>query len=185
MGIKVGKPRTVPCLKMAYTKNLCNEFRLLYNTPKYIGTRDFQEAMKHYGIKTVCADAAAKPHLDHRKIGIELLSNISLPLKANLPRALGGTGVKMLIDDELQVIYFLRSKKNIRIFSLIGFSTSELRFGLKGADCPNIHQLKRLMKGDFSDKSDASEMERVERHVENCPRCQSVSDMLAINEGSN
>jgi hypothetical protein len=185
MEIKVGKSHTAPlCLKMIYTKNLCIEFRQLYNTPKYIGTRDFQKAMDHYGIKTVCADAAAKPHLDNCEIVEELLSNLSLMLRVNLSQSLGGTGVKMLIDNELNMIYFLKSKENIRIFSLIGFSTSELRFGRKGEDCPDINQLKRLFKGDLSGKSDASEMERVERHVENCPDCQDIIDRLAIKKGS-
>jgi len=113
---------------------------------------------------------------------VKLLQNSRDSIKPALDHALmqvfGRTGVKMLIDEEMNKIYFLRSKENLRIFSSIGSTPAGLRSGPIGSDCPTEHQLRRLMKGDFLGESKEFE---IERHVENCPRCQNtVLGMMSV-----
>ena len=175
--MEIRKPCGMPlCVKKAYTFHLCDKFSELNNIPEYIGTQNFQKFTEHYGIKKVLVDAAAKPHLDNREIVKGLLSNLSMSLKENLARTLGGTGVKMLHDDDLNKLYFLRSKENICIFSLIGFSTSELRFGPKDEDCPNIHWLKRYVR----DVIDPVTKAQIKKHLKTCLSCADIVSTLKI-----
>ena len=165
------------CVKKAFTRSLSPEYRGLNNVPQYIGNGNFQEAMKNYGIKTVCADNAAKPHLNIPRLVSKLLLNSHDSLKKpaldhDLMQIFGRTGVKVLIDEEMNKLYFLRSKENLRIFTTIGSTPAGLRTGPGGKDCPTVNQLRRLMKGDFLGESKEIE---IERHVENCERCLNIA----------
>ena len=136
----------------------------------------FGSPWRNYGIKTVCADNDAKPLLNPPRLLVKLLLTSRNTLKPALDHELmqifGRTGVKIIIDEELHKIYFLRSKENLSIFSSIGSTPAGLRSGPGGKDCPTVNQLRRLMKGDFLGESKEFE---IERHVENCERCLNIA----------
>ena len=167
-----------PCIRTAYTSNLSDRFKWLYAIPHYTGTEAFQAVMRRYGIAKIFADEAAKPLLDAPASVQELEHYSDLPLKVNLFRVFGPVDVKILMDDDLKVIYFLKASHNVALFPNIGFAASERIRERKGEDCPSQFVLRRLVRGTL----DKSKIAGVERHLWECPLCTDIVNLIIVRE---